>query len=229
MPVQTDYPIGLGSPEDWWFEGAASKIAAVQTYDGDTSFIYADSGGAVKTILFSFPVLTGVTDPVTSVTLVAWARVQKWGGTAYGGSGQVARLFYNSVGQTNQANVLPTFYITLTYSPSTKTLATINGYHGISITGTNGPSNKFEVWCSQIYRQVDYVYVAPGGGITDGGGFTHLVGSVLGAIGAGLLLREMPKLARAIQKRTRVLIKPDEYEMAYREIRAMTHRRMLCL
>jgi hypothetical protein len=221
MPTQIDTPIGLGSPENWWFEGATSKIAAVQTNDGDSSFIYADSGGADKTILFSFPLLAGVTDPVTSASIVAWSRVYRWGGTPWGGSGQQCRMYWNSVAQTNLADVLPDFYITLTYTVATPTLAAVNGFHGIGIIGTNGPGNKYEVWCSQYYRSVTFDYVAPGGGTTQENNFAHLASAIVGAIGASLLLREMPALARAIFRRTRVLIQPREYEMAFREITAM--------
>lgn len=55
-----------------------------------------------------------------------------------------------------------------------------------------------------------------------GGGFAFLCGSLAGA---ALGLAEMAGLARAIHRKTRTLITPDEYREAWREIREYRHPR----
>lgn len=217
MPLQTDYPTGLGTQDEWGLEGAASKLLAVATDDGDTSIIYADSGGALRVQLFTFPVLVGVTSPVNAATLVG--RVREY---APGAGGRGFSFWWNSTQEaTNHAATIHAAtpsYVTASYAPVALTLADVNGQHGFAMTAAGGPSQKWEVWITQFYRTVDFTYSS--GGASE---FAHLIGSVSIAIGANLLMRDMGALSRFIQIRTRTLIKPSEYAGALEAWRRMRH------
>lgn len=216
MPIQTDAPIGLGPPYGWGFEGATSMIEAVATDDGDNSIIWADSGGALHTVMFYFPTLAGYADPVASASITSVARIYK--------AGQAPQEFYllwNSAAGSNYYSSLWFTYATVTRTTAAATLAAVNGYHGMQVRGQGGPGNKTEIWVSRFYRSVDFSYPAPAG--AGGGEFSHLIGGLIGAIGGALLLRDMPRLARAVRQRTGTLIKPDEYAQALSEWRSERH------
>jgi hypothetical protein len=222
MPTGVDYPSGLGTADAWGLEGAASKLAAMAADDADTSIVYADSGGAIRVQRFTFPLLAGVTDPVTSCTLTA--KVREY---APGAGGRLFYFQYNSAqagtDQSTTIRLARPAYATLTYAASGGglALAQVNGEHGLQMTAAGGPTQKWEVWCTTLYRTVVFVYA---GGSADA--FAHIIGSLIGAIGAGLLLRDMPALARAAFRRTGLLISPDEYERALRAWRRERHLRM---
>jgi hypothetical protein len=211
VPLQTDYPSGLSglvSEDAWGLEGAPNKIAAVATNDGDSSIVYADSGGAVRIQTFTFPLIAGVADPVNDSDLYARARRYK-----NGAGGQVFAFYSNgaSVGANKHVEIGAAVpgYALVTHSLGAVALAALNTTHGFYITAAGGPSNKFEVWVTEFYRTVDYSY--PAG---DAGEFAHLIGSLMAAIGANLLARDMMALARSIYRRTGILIKPAEYDEA---------------
>lgn len=217
MPLQTDYPTGLGSEDKWGLEGAASKLVAVGSNDGDSSIVYADSGGAVIVQRFTFPLVKGVADPVNDADLYCRAREFAPG---VGG-----RLFYfqwnSAVSGADKSTEIRTArpnYALLTTSLGAVTLAAVNGEHGFQMTAAGGPSQQWEVWVTEFYRTVDFTY--PAG---DAGEFAHLIGSLAAAIGANLLLREIPELARRIAVRTGLLIKPSEYREALAAWRAERH------
>jgi hypothetical protein len=108
--------------------------------------------------------------------------------------------------------------VLVTESIGAATVAAVNGEHGFQMSAAGGPANQWEVWVTQFYRTVDYTY--PAG---NAGEFAHLIGSVMAALGANLLTRDMLALARSIYRRTRVLIKPSEYEEALRAWRREKH------
>jgi hypothetical protein len=218
MPTQVDVPVAVGSRDDWGLEGAPSKVAAVATHDGDGSFVYCYSGGAQKVQLFTFPPLLGVTSPVTSCTL------QVWGSQRDPGVG--ARYFYlyfnGAQAGSNWGeffNVLPGYIGDAVYTAAGPTLAQVNGEHGFIGYGSGGPERKWAVGVTYFYRSTTFVYGA--GAASDN--FSHLLGFVIGAIGGGLLMRDMPALARAVFKRTGTLILPSEYEDALRAWRRERH------
>jgi len=210
MPVQIDYPSAIGTGGDaWGLSGAASKPLAVATHDGDGSFVYAGSGGEQKVQLFRFPLLVGVTDPITSAT------VQAWGKQIDPGVG--ARFFYlywnNAQAGSNWGEFFKNFpgYIgDALYTVAAPTLAAVNGEHGFIMYGSGGPDRKWRLAVTQFFRSTTFVY----GAGTSSENFGHLIGSLIGAIGGGLLLRDMPGLARAIFRRTGTLIQPSEYAEA---------------
>lgn len=211
MPTQVDVPIGIGSRDDWGLEGAPSKVSAVASHDGDGSFVYCYSGGAQKVQLYTFPPLLGVASPVTSCTL------QVWGSQRDPGVG--ARYFYiyfngAQVGSNwgEFFNSFPGYIGDAIYTATGPgpALAAVNGEHGFIGYGSGGPERKWAVGVTYFYRSTTFVYGA--GAASDN--FSHLLGFVIGAIGGGLLLRDMPALSRAIFRKTRTLILPSEYEEA---------------
>lgn len=218
MPTQTDAPIGIGSRDDWGLGAGPSKVAAVATHDGDASFVYSSSGGAQKVQLYTFPVLVGVADPVTSATLQTWAREYE--------PGIGARYFYLYWNGAQAGSNWGEFYHSFpgyigdgAYTAVAPTLAAVNGQHGFIGFGSGGPDRKWEIWLTQLSRSVTYVYAAG----TASDNFAHLIGSLIGAIGANLLMREMPALARAVQRKTRTLILPSEYEEALSAWKSQRH------
>jgi hypothetical protein len=221
VPIQTDAPSGIGAQSDWALWGsAANKLAAVATDDGDTSVIYAASGGALKTELFTFPSLLGVTTPVNAATLVC--RVRE---ALPGAGGRGFSALWNSVqdGTNWQATVHAArpSYVTITFSAAGGQLAltAVNGQHGWVFTAAGGPTNKAEFWITQTYRTVDFTYQTG-----SAGEFADLIGSIALVIGGGLLLAEMPKLSAYLHKCRRIRLKPDEYEPAWRAWTNLRHR-----
>lgn len=218
MPVQTDTPSGLGATDDWGLWGsAANKMLAVATDDGDTSVIYASSGGALVIQLFTFPQLLGVADPVNAASLTAVTRQY-----LVGAGGRGYSIYWNStqiaVNRAAEVDAVAPAYLSVTYNAAGATLglAVVNGQHGAGFTAAGGPSNKAEYWVTHLYRTVDYTFSAG-----SAGEFAHLIGSLIGPlIGAGLLLRDMPALSRRLG---RIRLRPDEYEAAWRDWQAYKH------
>jgi membrane associated rhomboid family serine protease len=168
--------------------------------------------------LFTFPTLVGVTDPVTS------ALLQVWGSQLDAGIG--ARIFYlyfngAQVGSNwgEFFNSFPGYIGDAAYTAVAPTLAQVNGQHGFIGFGSGGPANKWTVSVTMFYRLTTFVYAAG----TSEANFAHLVGCLMGALGAGLLLRDMPGIARAIARRTGTLILPSEYADALRAWRRERH------
>jgi hypothetical protein len=221
MPTQTDYPIGVGATDNWGLWGGASKMVAVTSDDGDSTFILADSGGFLYTQLFTFPLLVGVGDPVTSATLNAKMRAVRNGGGA-----QSLYFVWNSVrtgaNQWSSVGVRPD-YASVSITVAAPALSAVNGQHGCELEAAGGPSNKCEVWTTLFYRTVTYTYLTSGGGE-----FAYLVGSLLGAcIGANLLLSEMPALNAALWEKRHVRLLQEEIEPAWRAWTAQKHMRMV--
>jgi len=166
---------------------------------------------------FVFPLISGVADPVNDSDLYAYAREY-----APGVGGRGFSFQWNStmvaVNHASTIHAARPAWVLLAESIGAATLAAVNGEHGFMMTAAGGPSQKWEVWVTQFYRTVDYTY--PAG---DAGEFAHLIGSLLTAIGATLLTRDMMALARSIYRKTGVLIKPSEYEEALRAWRREKH------
>jgi hypothetical protein len=215
MPVQSDVPIGVGPLTDWglWGPAAVNKVQAVSVHDGDDSVIYAASGGRLVREAMEFPTLSGVTDPVNVAAITCFAREYAKGG---GGRGFFAMWNSNVVGANREAEVHvanPNYVgVNCPVVGADLALAAVNGYHGFQFSAAGGPSNMAEFWISQMYRTVDYTYLAGAAGE-----FAYHIASLVGAfIGGNLLFREMPALSRFIWRRAGYLIKPSEYEIAYR-------------
>jgi len=213
VPIQSDVPTNTGAQAAWKLTGAASKPLAVATNDGDSSVIWASSGGMDLREAMQFPVLAGIADPVTSASLSAVTREY-----APGGGGRYFRAIWNSilidVNRQAEVHAARPNYVTVTYSAAggELALAAVNGEHGWAFQGGGGPSDKSEYWITHLYRTVKFSYTAG-----NAGEFAYMIGSIAAAfIGANLLLRDMPALARLLARRAGYLIRPDEYVEAHR-------------
>lgn len=222
MPVVNDAPTGIGAQDGWpmYPSGAKpTKMAAVETNDADLSVLYGVSSGAVVRQLFTFPTLAGVADPVNALSLTAIARMYSPGSGA-----RVVNLEINSTaGATNFSATLlgaAPNYRTCTQAAAGLALATANGEHGIRMSATGG----MEIWCTQLYRTTDYTELPPGSSSID---FVFIVGALGPWIGVGLLLREMPRMARALSRVWRggrnFRLRADELEPAWRAWRSFRH------
>jgi hypothetical protein len=213
VPIQSDVPTNTGAQAAWKLTGAASKPLAVATNDGDSSVIWASSGGMDLREAMQFPVLAGIADPVTSASLSAVTREY-----LAGGGGRYFQAIWNSVmvvvNRQAEVHVARPNYVTVTYNAAggELALAAVNGEHGWMFQGGGGPSNKSEYWITHLYRTVNFSYTAG-----NAGEFAYMIGSIAAAfIGANLLLRDMPALARLLARRAGYLIRPDEYVDAHR-------------
>jgi len=213
VPIQSDVPTNTGAQAAWKLTGAASKPLAVATNDGDSSVIWASSGGMDLREAMQFPVLAGIADPVTSASLSAVTREY-----LKGGGGRYFRAIWNSVliaaNREAEVHVVRPSYLTVTYNAAggELALAAVNGEHGWAFQGGGGPSDKSEYWITHLYRTVNFSYTAG-----NAGEFAYMIGSIAAAfIGANLLLRDMPALARLLARRAGYLIRPDEYVEAHR-------------
>jgi len=216
--IQIDYPIGIGSQSDWHLGAGASKIEAVATDDGDASFLTAYSGGRVNSQYFTFPPLVGVADPVAAAGLGLGARK-----SVNGSGGQSFFFVWNGsvVGSNLWAN-LPTdySYIAIPYSAGTPTVAATNGEHGFYMSAAGGPEGGAEIWVTWFRREVTFEFTA-----VDSDGFAYLAGQwLVAALGVGLLMREMPKVARFLSQKG-LRLRTDEYGEAYERIRKLTFPR----
>ena len=215
MPVQTDYPEGIGNYNDWGLWGsAADKVAAVRTQDADGSVIYGFSKGRLVNQTYSFPVILGVTDPVTAAAVHCEVREYQ--------TGNAARYFYlmwngsqagANIGE--QIHLNGGAYTEEIYSAGGATLAAVNGYHGVSMQSVSGTG--WEVWVTRVWRVVSFDF---GGSAAGAVNFSHLIASLAAAIGGNLLLSEMPKLNRALGN---VKLRPDELETAWKAWNAYRH------
>ena len=214
MPIQVDVPINTGALSGWALWGyAANKVDAVAVNDGDNSLIYAASGGRDLREAMKFPVLSGITDPVTSASCSCVVREYQKG---------VARIFralWNSVlidiNRELEVSLARPNYTTVTYSAAggELALAAVNGDHGWAFQAGGGPANLSEYWITHLYRTVNFTYPVA----STAGEFAYMIGSIAAAfIGSNLLLREMPALARLMARRAGYLIRPDEYVDAHR-------------
>lgn len=227
MPVQIDYPSGIGQFDEWWLWGSApDKISAVATNDGDASVITSDTGGRQRVQNYTFPPLLGVADPVISGSLTAVVREYAHGGGHLFWIIWGAPTAAEALSSTEQAAAIHNgggSYVAVSHTAAGGQLAlsSVNTQHGLDMIGMGGPSNKAEFFCTQFYRTVNFNY----GAAPAAGDFTHIIGSIVGAmIGAGLSLREMPAVSALMKKRALKWLRPDEYEIAWRAWREQKHR-----
>ena len=230
MPVQVDAPTGISVHDGWGLWGSAgSKLEAVATNNGDTSVIYAASGGIGIYQGFTFPFMVGIGDPINAGSITALTREYAHG------AGHIYFVLWNDTSGVfgSDTDFSPFVhasggsYFTCTTvgvgASGGLALSAVNGVHSIGFSGAGGPSNKAEFWTTQVYRTIDYGYAAGAGA----GPFTHLISSIVGAfIGSGLSLREMPRISAFMRQKARIWLRPDEYELAWKGLRAQKHMRM---
>ncbi len=213
MPTQVDAPINVGSPTDWGLFGSAgSKVSAVKNNDGNASIVFASSGGRLVSDDYVFSPLAGVTDPISAASLTAVTRTY-----LKGAGGRAYFIRWNGVrsGSNRQAEVRlqEPNYVSITYTATggELALASVNGEHGMEFSAAGGPTQKAEYWVTQVFRSTTFGYTA---GSAEG--FGYQMGAIAAAIGAGLLMRDMPALAKRLWTERRFLIHPEEYGEALR-------------
>lgn len=217
MPVVSDAPTNVGTPNNWALGAGASKQAAVATADDATSYIYG-VGAAATDQEFIFPSApSGIVDPVNTCILYG-----RWMRAVTGSSRNFQAIYNGSVDATNQEATLAvtgTWYSInpfLTAAGAQLAISAVNGEHGMRMNG----GTSFEVHCTQFLRFIDYTFAA--------GGFVWLL-SLVGSIGANLMLHEMPALAsylgglRFEGGRRKHTLKHDELTEAWREWREYRH------
>jgi hypothetical protein len=212
MPVQTDYPESIGNYNDWGLWGSApDKVTAVRTQDADASVIYGFSRGGLVNQTFGFPVILGVGDPVVAASVHCEVREYQ--------PGNASRYFYlmwnSAQAGANLGELIHLnggAYTEEVYNAGAATLAAVNGWHGVSMQSVSGTG--FEVWVTRVWRVVEYGFTGSAAGSNE---FAHIIGSLAAVIGGNLLLREMPRLNRALG---RVKLRENELEPAWRAWKA---------
>ena len=219
MPTQVDTPINTGTTQWGLWGSAPNKVAAVSTNDGDTSVVYASSGGRLIIDTYRFPPIEGVGDPVTSVAIGATSRMY-----LKGAGGRAYYIRYNNarVGANRQAEVRwAGGYIHIWYNATggELALAAVNGQHGMEFSAAGGPSNKAEYFVTWLRRSVTFDYSS--GGVD---GYARFIGTLAAAIGGNLLLRDIVRISEHLGN---VRFLPHEYEPALRAWNAQKHMVMV--
>lgn len=226
MPSQVDYPNGIGQfDESGLWGSAADKLSAVATNDGDTSVIYFATGGRQVVQNYTFAALLGVSDPVTSASITAIVREYNHGAghafwLVFGAATHADAL--SATDQAGSVHGSGGSYTTIAHNAAGGQLALsiVNSQHGLDMIGAGGTGNKAEFWVTQFYRTITYGF----GAAPAAGDFTQMTASLVAAvIGSGLSLREMPALSAYMKKTIRKWFLPEEYEQAWRDIRAYKH------
>lgn len=232
MPEQTDTAVSTGIKNEWYQYpySVPNKVVAVRTNDGDSSVVFAVSNAAWKWQTYNFSPLEGIVDPVNDATLTAVARAYSDGTGAqtlklvWGHSGGTTGAISHPDVQYGFGRILPkTSYLTCTVGDGdtgfSLTAARVTGEHGFYMRGTG----SYEIFVTYLARYVDYDYT----GSDQAGPFTHNIATLAAAaIGGGLLLRDMPALARYMSRWVSGRswkLRPDEYEKAWRIWREYTH------
>ena len=193
MPTQIQLPASVSTPAQWGVTG--SDPSCVQTNDGDTSTIYTTNQSYEHLYLMdAFP--AGVIDPVDACSTHLWIKTVDGDAGAYFSWDGDSYVDIGARG-TSYADQGTTYY-SLVKADITA------GKCGVKSPASGSVSGRV----TMIYRRVDYHTAA--------GGLIFLLGSLAGA---AVGLHELAGLASETFRRTRVLIRPDEYEALWRELR----------
>ena len=209
MPNVTLLPNGTGAGNDtsWTLGAGASKLAAVQTNDGGTSFITStivadrnsfdmDNMPSAASAINGEPVHHGVMATSGSKNFKLYFKLS---GTNADGVAQNATGTYTDYSDTPGRP-----------GGGAWSVADVNAVMAGVQTGGAGSGN---ITCTQIYAVVTYSVPS--------GGFAFLVASFLGPLIA-IGIRDLPGIARAVwarDRRWRHVIEPGEYLAALRDLR----------
>lgn len=218
MPVQRIIPTANGYSNAWpVVSGAATHWQALTSDDGAASYVEMSGGGAGAA---EFCVMGPdiVAASVASITLGAKGSMTVNAQTP--GDSEAALFYVRTVPGGNAASCATDSLV----SPATSGYTLITGVSnrpggGAAWIPSDLPSIQAgasfphgatfsEYRLSHLYLDVDFLPPA--------GGFACLVGSV---VGAALGLVEMANLARDVYRRTRIRIRPAEYQAAWLDIR----------
>lgn len=217
MAVVRALPRSIGAYHDNWTLGAgANKVVAVQTDDGDTSYIF--DTGANDEQSFNMDLVAGFFFSVSTITMGFKGRGTTTGTQPYS-------LFGTRNSATNDyfgTGAQPVGYTLTTAARATKptggawTPAILDATEAIIFAQTPDDSPTF--FCTWIYWDVT--------GVPFAGGIAQLIASLGPLVAVGL--HEMPKLIRHLYRVSsprRVLIEPHEVTLAWREMREDRHPR----
>lgn len=201
---------------DWALGAGASKVAAVGSNDGDTSYIYKDGIPPVAQ-RFLFPAVPADAEsPLVQATILAVAM--------YFTAGNPVTLYLDWDGASDAGrSILLNTYDAYERVISAPTKAAANGEHGVTHAASNAGA---ETHVTEVYRTMDVVFANKA--------FILIMDLVAPLIGAGLTIGQMPALARELDRwrpvggvMRRFALKPDEYRTAWEAWRAPRPRYVL--
>lgn len=197
-----------GRYSNWTLGAGASRLAAIQADDGDTSYI-TSSGVAGEYHSAAFDALPSHIVSVNSIQIGAVLKRISGGTVGAVGMypGSVAD-FWTSIPTVATAYTLYQDS-NRAVNPATSNPWSISEANAVQAQVNNDNSSGSTVRCTMLFSDVDV--------LIHESGFACLVG---GLVGAALGLAEMSGLARALYRRAGALITPEEYVSAWRDIRA---------
>lgn len=203
--VTTLLPGSQGAYNNWILISGASKPVAVQSQDGDTSYIGDNNSALRESFLLNNTIGSSVVilaDPLVK------GQIKDAGG---GGINETLFLRLGGVNQDGSAQGITGSWVIYQSTITRPGGGTWSGSDLNTLEVGLFGSNANGLGCSFLSADITWDPM--------GGFFTYLVGGLGPIIGAGLGLAEMPKLARFIRSRTPHLILPSSYARAWREIR----------
>jgi len=210
-----------GVPYDQWTRtGGASKVDAMNTDDGDTSYLAPTAGGQLQCFNVAWPAdIAGVNSiknaakmSATDAGLHGIIGVRNGSGhTVYdtGGSMSGSYVLYTSTALSRPGGG--------SWTPTD----CANGVTYYELGFTTGGAGQLR--CTYGYLILDY--------LATGGFMVLLTSFLLPLIGAGLMLSDMPGLNRELARRSHSLtggrqeyhLRADEYPLAFRALREHRH------
>jgi len=182
MPQVQDFPTGIGSIDGWGLGAGASKVAAVGTNDGDTSYIFSASNGANQRYTFA-NLPSDADSPVTSCKFGAVMRQVAGTPTGY--------IFNGTLNMSIGAVFSSYTFYEVNSDSLVKT--TINGFEsGVALTGLAGR----EVNCTLVYRITNYTVTPPPAVPSASGGFIAFFSVLLPLLGVGATFMQFRRAVR---------------------------------
>lgn len=215
MPAFSLTPDGNGYLVEWTVGGGSRPTL----YSDGSDATYVNTGGVTVTDAQTLSDLPSGAGRIVGDVSATW-RLSK----AAGGAGTITGFLRYSATNSNTSALTAGAFPTFTDNPVAFALDPTGA--AWSVPAVNG----LEIGCTSSYN-VDILLsqMSPVTGnyeLADGG-FVFLLSPILGAIGGGLMLSEMPKLAAYFRRLSsgKWLITPDEYRKAWAELRAYRHPR----
>lgn len=214
-------PIAVGTYNSWTLASGANRWDAVALPDDDATTRMSNTGGSSRQAYYVEALLGA--ESINSVKVYIRHRL-----TTHYSPGSSEGIGVGIRLGTSEDDKTP-HTATNTWSWRTDTTAGFNRPGGGSWTGADFPGGGAG---AQIYArfplsgtasvlemttlvfEVDYVPQA------GGGGFAFGVASILGALGANILLREMPLLRAELWRRRRLLLSREEVLKTWQELRS---------
>lgn len=206
---------------DQWLLGAgASKVAAVQTNDGDTSYIRSGTTNNGQQFNVAWP--TGIA-AVNSLTAKGYAKYVTTSGWHSG-----VGCYLAGVGADISNDVLTNAYALYTRTcvrPGGGSWSASDCRSGVTYlyVSTYTSPGGGNVYCTQLWFTLDYTPAS--------GGFNFIIGSLIGPLlGSALLLSQMPEIRAAynraaIRARIHSRMMPSDDQAAFNDLKYDPHRK----